>query len=563
MQSNLRLVTYLEACRRMDARRQPRTGKTRNVKCIPPNKKCGDRCIPPSWNCRVTGGGLDSHSRAVEFDPVKGTASIIRGVKNVAEGYRKADPEKIARGVRGVERGIVKITPGDSIEDKQRFRKRLRVVANIAFIGTVTTVAGIQSHRLMKRGFPNYRDGLGAEIDRAARRAADRVMDTWDQGVDRIGLGRILNTGRARIEGAGRAAAGRLGYQSVVAQAAENRLARPARFSGYLGTRALLRGEGTGIQAVHDLDRTARTEGWSRDRWEAEKLSRLFSIENNGRSVYAAPAAHELLARQWGFQLDPLEIRRSSTSGSPGGLSNEVSRVRRLLTTSIGSMHTDLRADLRRRGLQPTAQGINEYIDQTLRDNPTLIFGATQAQRRRSEQTLRRNMRELLTAATGAEQSALARNTYNNAVGFYDNYFKDVAQRLSTTDGRANLNVNDNDSPYGDAMVGLARLHASQRVRYRAPAGVRTGGQLYPMRVQSRDTALFINGYYYHTRVRRETTPFAVKKPETLRRYAQDLSGQTFTTTQEAVAWFTNNGFNVAIGQQRRQRRDEAIAVSA
>ncbi len=557
--TQIRLVTYLHARQRMDARRMARTGKTRSVTCVPPNKKCGDRCIPPNWNCRITGGGLDSHSRAVEFDPIKGSSSIIRGVKNVAEGYRKADPEKIARGVRGVERGIVKLTPGNSIEEKQRFRKRLRVVANVAFLGTVSTVAALQSHRLMKRGFRSYREGLGAEIDQAARRAADQVMDTWDVGVHRVGLGGIMGTGRAQVAAAGRASAARLGYQSTVQRATENRLSRPARLSTYLSTRARLRGTGTGISAVHDLDGAAREQGWSYERWMTAKTQRLYSLEENGRSVFARPAAHELLARQWGFELDPRELRQAGSGGTLPAMSTEYSRVKRLLPARIAEMHNDLTADMRRRRYTMSARGIRDYTDELIRENPNLIFGRDARERARATTEFRTRVRDLLGASSTPEQRGLANSIYNQTVDFYNDYFRQSAARLSVNaNGDLNLPLTDIDSPYRDAVVGLARFHAAQRPRVRTPAGVRTSFQTrYPFQVSSGEVARFLNKDYYSRRVMNQPNTL-FDTADQMRRVASAMSGGDFSdrqSTQAAIDWFTQNGFSVAIGRPPRTRR--------
>lgn len=560
----VRLSAYLRARQtlstRRDAIRRNNSGKTSSLKCNPPNKKCGDRCIPPNWNCRITGGGLDSHSRVVEFDPVKGTAGVIRGTKNVIEGYKKGDPEKIARGIKGVERGIVKLTPGNTIEDKQRFRKRLKVVANTVFIGSITTVAAYRSHQLLKRGFPDYRDGLGAEIDRSARQAVDRVMDTWDTGVDRLGVGGIFNTGRARIAGQGAAAAARIGYQNTVQEAVANRMTRPARLSNYLSTRARLRAPGVGVSGVHAIDELARTQGLSRNQWEALKARQLYSLEvgSEGRrvSMFAAPAAHELLARQWGFQLEPNAVRRSTDNQLSGTLQDEATRTLRQLRTSVAGMHTQLTEDLRRRRLEPTPAGIRTYADQLLAENPSLIVGSqgrrTNAQQRqRAEANFRSRIRSLIEARTAQDQATLARNTYNDAVSFYDSYFKDAASRLAVGDNNlTRLRATDPDSPLGDAMLGLARFNAAQRVRYRSASGFGTGGPRYPVNIQSRDGSTFINGYYFHRQVQRNNTPYTIRDAGQAIRYAQGLSGQSISSVDEAAQWFTNNNFNVQIGRR-------------
>lgn len=566
--SEVRLTAYLHARKRqrdrLDAAPRSRSGKTRQgVKCTPGNKKCGNRCIPQNWNCRITGGGLDSHSKAVEFDPIGGTSSIIRGGKNVIEGYKNKDPEKIARGLKGIERGIVKITPGDDLEQKQRFRKRVRTVANITFLAAATTIGAYQIHQTLKRSNVfDYRNRLGADIDAAAVRAVDRVSDAWDAGVHRIGLGGVFGTGRAQLRAAGASAAGRLSYQGVVRQAAENRLSVPARTSNYLSTRARLRAAGSGISAVHDIDNQARTAGWSFERWMNAKTQALYSLEENGRSVYARPAAHELLARQWGFELDPRPLRQAASGGTLPEMSTEYSRVRAMLPQRIKQMHDDMVADLQRRRFETTPQGIESYTSALIAENPNLIFGRNAADRRRNEQAFRSRVRDVISARTAVEQRTLANTTYNQTVDYYNSFFRDAASRLQLNeDGTPRNPAVQLDSPFGDAAQGLARFHAAQRRRYRTPVGVRTSTQVrYPFAFDNREVGRFLNRHYYHTNVLRDRGPLLFEKPDQVRRIAGLMSGGTFEgneSTQAAIDWFAQNGFGVAIGPRPRgsQRR--------
>ncbi len=70
-----RTAAYLAAKARLDARKT-----TRNVQCNPPNVRCGNRCIPPSWDCRLKGQGTDPHLRATQTDPLGGLANIQRAI---------------------------------------------------------------------------------------------------------------------------------------------------------------------------------------------------------------------------------------------------------------------------------------------------------------------------------------------------------------------------------------------------------------------------------------------------------------------------------------------------
>jgi hypothetical protein len=80
-----RTAAYLAARARLDAARS-RSGKTsRRVSCNPPNVRCGGRCIPPAWDCRLKGEGPDPQLRAVKTDPLSGFANIQRGIGRISK----------------------------------------------------------------------------------------------------------------------------------------------------------------------------------------------------------------------------------------------------------------------------------------------------------------------------------------------------------------------------------------------------------------------------------------------------------------------------------------------
>ena len=145
-----RTAAYLETKARMDAARE-RTGKTRRqVTCTPPNVKCGGRCIPPNWDCRLKGKGPDPHLRAVRTDPVGGLANIERGVKRISKGVRKGSFSEIEGGKRAIVRGVVKATPGD-IQRKKKLQADLERRAGVIATGLAVVGFGLFSHNQLKR----------------------------------------------------------------------------------------------------------------------------------------------------------------------------------------------------------------------------------------------------------------------------------------------------------------------------------------------------------------------------------------------------------------------------
>ena len=126
-QATIRSAAYLATRERVDARGRlaTRTGKTRGVDCNPPNVKCGGRCIPPNWDCRLKGQGTNSELQAHRTDPLAGIASIQRGAKDLARGVVTLNPSRVQRGRSSLIRGAVKLAPGDNLEQKKQLKRQL------------------------------------------------------------------------------------------------------------------------------------------------------------------------------------------------------------------------------------------------------------------------------------------------------------------------------------------------------------------------------------------------------------------------------------------------------
>lgn len=167
-----RTAAYLEARARMDARR-----KTKEVKCNPPNVRCGNRCIPPTWDCRLKGQGSDKHLTAVKTDPLGGLANIQRGITRITRGVTKGNFSEVEGGKRALIRGTVKIVPGN-IQQKNELRTKLEERSRAIGIGLVVLTGGIGIHALFMKTNPyGYRTGVGADINNATRAGVNRVLD--------------------------------------------------------------------------------------------------------------------------------------------------------------------------------------------------------------------------------------------------------------------------------------------------------------------------------------------------------------------------------------------------
>lgn len=178
--STIRTATFLHAQQRIrvDAKDRKRRGKTnRRVKCRPPNKKCGGRCIPSDWDCRLRGEGSDPHLLAVGkgSDPLSAIANLQRGGGRILKGLQKLNPAEVEGGRKAIIRGVVKGSPG-SIKDKENLKANL--VRGTVMLGAVASVGvlGIRGHGLMM-GVSVYKKHIGDRLENAADKAVRRLLD--------------------------------------------------------------------------------------------------------------------------------------------------------------------------------------------------------------------------------------------------------------------------------------------------------------------------------------------------------------------------------------------------
>lgn len=293
-----RTAAYLEARKRTDARR-----KTKNVSCNPPNVRCGNRCIPPSWDCRIKGEGSDPHLRAVKTDPLGGLANIERGTKRLIKGVAKGSPSDIYGGKQAIIRGTVKIAPGN-IEQKKQLRERLERRTYSVGIGLLVAGGGFGLHNiLMKSNTFGYRNGVGRDINESVKSGVNQVLDSIP----------VLGDQRRRTRSAVATANTEAAYR-----AAFNRVAGPDTLRQTLGSggeRAIpntpltstLRDSHSNLsKAVDTVNRSLESDAsfyeWDRQHREAFWGATVQSRSLGKISVFAKPAAETYLARQFGIE---------------------------------------------------------------------------------------------------------------------------------------------------------------------------------------------------------------------------------------------------------------------
>jgi hypothetical protein len=298
-----RTVAYLATKARLDAARS-RTGKTtRKVTCTPPNVKCGGRCIPPNWDCRLKGQGPDPQLRAVKTDPLGGLANIQRGATRIAKGVAKGNISEVEGGKRAIIRGVVKATPGD-LQRKRELQATLENRTRVIGTGLAVVTVGLGSHALLMKSNPfGYREGVGANINNAVRLGMSRILDATP----------VIGANRARVRRqVGAAIGAQLERQAnPVSSVLTNQLARtqPSQTDTASGSNLA-----KNLKKVNDkfsgAPDAAFGPGLSNfDRWDREHQRAFFNttkLEDNvglpkgtKGNIFARPATDEFLVRQF------------------------------------------------------------------------------------------------------------------------------------------------------------------------------------------------------------------------------------------------------------------------
>lgn len=332
-----RTAAYLAARERLDFR------SAKGPKCNPPNRVCGDRCIPPNWNCRVKGEGTDSHSRVVAGDPLAGAASIARGRRRLVTGFKKGSLVDIQGGRAAIERGIVKAVPGQNIKQKEALRKNV----NKVLLPVATAVFGIwalqRGHEGMKLLVPQYRNGIGRDIETSMTSAV-----SW--GLDRVpfsGQLRVQERRRAGLEAQrlGRAVSRGVSFDPANAGGGE-------RYFPHVSTRErrAFTGLDTAIKEAY-----ARKGSGNYAKFRSDLMGSTIGANVGGKSLYSEVATAHHLARQ--FSIDPSTITNRDGAGSRFHIENR-------LSTALTSARTSMRQDMLQRGLDPkNATDVNRYVE--------------------------------------------------------------------------------------------------------------------------------------------------------------------------------------------------------
>ena len=533
-----RTAAYLAARARLDAARS-RSGKTsRSVDCNPPNVRCGGRCIPPSWDCRLKGEGPDPQLRAVKTDPLSGFANIQRGIGRITKGVTRGNFSEVEGGKRAIIRGVVKTVPGD-IQQKKELQKTLENRTRAIGIGLAVVTGGLGMHAiLMQSNLYGYRQGWGKDINQATRAGVSRVLDSIP----------VLG---------GQRRATQTGVKAGVAAATARASAPAMSNSAIPGTTVL---SATNRESQSDLkkslkavDLTAKSasgtsgnlENWNQRHkeafWSADRSHDLSLKDAKGASIdrisiYAEPTAQEYLGNQFGVPAGERTSRSSIKAAMQSRLTEERSGLValakqqgfRTIRTSTGDV------------INPN--DVNFFVRGVMRSNPI----ADTAVRQRVEEHVRSVLKDAPSTYTD--------KLYNASVVSFDTFYKETSAGLAGAAATGRRSV----EPLTAGSNELLRNTNTYRSTYLAGemrARTQMAGPAHSELVQAA---------YYHTKVvGGSASPYTITDRLALNA-ASELSGRSITSRSEAIGIINRetgfSGARVATTAAPRQRGASAQA---
>lgn len=530
-----RTAAYLAARERMDNR----TGKTRNVvQCEAPNKKCGNRCIPPQWDCRLKGEGVDPHLAARRTDPISGFANIERGFNRLGKFARSGSFAELDAGKRSLIRGAVKLKPGD-LKEKNDFKEW--VEKNYARIAVPLFVGGglISAHAVLKGGNVfGYKHGFGRKVDEAASKGIGAVLDA----LPFVGHARAHT--RKQSAAASSASINRAQRLQAINELAErspaaiiaNTPIAPTLIKGNSALNTALRSvDSAGANnTFHQWNVKHRQAFWGASH-PAKTSNKLADDELflAGRSIYAEPAARAFLHKQWQLNIPADSAREQYISAIKAKLDVETDAYLQLA---------------KQQGYRIQGRPGAEFVHKDDRDD--FVTRAVRGIKNDKERTLQAAF--ISNSVSGKSPAARARRTYESTTEGFDAYYKKVAKNLEDVAGAPS---NDPDL-LASGLVSLRGAAERRRIDYMMQAS--------PSRVARKTSAgpahdqLFLKDYY-HTRVAgRPNSTYSLSNSEAIRA-ASELSGNEIRTSTEAIQILQQQGFTNARLEVRRRTFNRGI----
>lgn len=520
MTSNLDLIraaTFQAQTERLDFR-------TQGVKkCKPPNRRCGDRCIPPNWDCRLRGEGNDPHLAAVGrgSDPIGGFANLERSVQKLGRAVTKLSASELEASRRAFARGAAKLHPGNLKEKEKAKEDAFKVATMVALPVGIAIFAGL-GHRGLKAN-RQYREGVGKQIDDAVEQTVYNIKRNAPFVGPRVrqqeeaaqnALNTLRQAGTGRLAGGPEAIAARAGRTTFLSSNTR-RLANSMSQKDTTGSHAVRR-------SLWAADRNVNTNAPSRlsyNEWQPKSLQAFWRTKlptelhgqltgDGSTSLFAVGATNNLMARAYG-------IPRDRSEGL--NLKTDATRLVKVMSQRLSSSRAALLADMKERGYS-IENGLDDYLSlnsRQWRTGDAAIDAETHSY-----------IKRLISAA---DTSSFAREQYISVRKSFDHYFTQIGTDIAIPPSIDNNTFRPGEraqSFYADGLLGHAEgLARMSSLPWPADRAIRTPEMAELVRRA------------YHTRVvmgnRSGTVAFS--SVNRLKAVALELSGKSgYISTQEA-----------------------------
>lgn len=429
--------------------------KTKGVKsCTPGNVKCGGRCIPQSWDCRLRGEGQDKALKASRgLDPLGSLAQIQRGGTRVLKGISKGNFSEIEGGRRQIIRTVSRNSKGEggrelTLKEKKEVQDRL--VQGTMILGTAAAVlsGGFVAHRTLMRA-PTYRARIGNSINNTINDTQNRLLDS----IPLSGNRRTANANTAR-------GAGSRALRLTTPNASSNR-------AQVLGG-AAQPPSGATSELVGKLTRLKVRSGAPATEIEAESLKTYLGAKRGQVNVHAESAAMETISRAYGMELP-----------KTGKLVDNKKTLMTGMEKVISAERAAVRSDLQQRGYtisnpESRAQYLdNIFPDAMAREHASKLLGSTQP-------------------------SSVARGIYESQVSGWSNFYDSMAESIGSDLGRLGRGkavlADQND------VIQIARVKHAEFLDRNMPTGT-AGGRINRLEgASTQDAVMKLTALEFHAR---------------------------------------------------------------
>ena len=464
--------------------------KTKGVKnCTAGNKKCGARCIPQTWDCRLKGEGANKELAATKnLDPLATLAQIQRGSTRIIKGVGKGNFSEIEGGRTQLIRTAARNAKGEggrelTFKEKKEITDRLITGTAILGTGLAVLAGGATAHKILMRA-PTYRSRIGNSINNSLNDAQNSLLDS------------IPLSGNRR--GANATAARDSGQRAVSLTTPDIKSNRSEVLGGSAQPPS-----GPASDVVRQMNKVKIDTSRPAAQVEAESLKAYLGAKRKvgGDSenpiylnAHAEASALQTISRAYGLEVPKTgrsaDIKKSVLGG---------------METRITAEQFAVQSDLKQRGyILSNAESKQNYID--------AIFGGDPLKESYARQLL-----------STKQPSTIAKGIYDSQVSGWGSFYDSMAESIGDDLGRLSrgkaLLADQND------IIQIARVKHAEFLDRNMPGSA--GGRINRLNGASTQSSVMkLTAVEYHARKNGSRTEWAAPKA-LVRSAAQELGVST------------------------------------